>query len=98
MVYEISDGKLKAAVDSLGAELTSLRKISPGGGIRDSAGACAYGCASGPAEAFADGMNKGAAEFADHVVSVLKNELRNRADEAKTAPEKRGGAPRLEIS
>lgn len=55
MVYEISDGKLKAAVDSLGAELTSLRKISPGGGIRDSAGACAADCASGPAEAFADG-------------------------------------------
>lgn len=41
------------------------------------------------AEAFADGMNKAAAEFADHVVSVLKDELGKRADEAKAAPEKK---------
>ena len=41
------------------------------------------------AEAFADGMNKAAAEFADHVVSVLKEELRKRADEAKASPEKK---------
>ena len=41
------------------------------------------------AEAFADGMNKVAANFADHVVSVLKDELRKRADEEKAAPEKK---------
>ena len=41
------------------------------------------------AEAFADGMNKAAAKFADHVVSVLKEELAKRADEAKAAPEKK---------
>ena len=39
------------------------------------------------AEAFADGMNKAAAQLADHIVSVLKDELRKRADEAKAAPE-----------
>ncbi len=41
------------------------------------------------AEAFADGMTKAAAKFADHVVSILKDELRKRADEAKAAPEKK---------
>ena len=41
------------------------------------------------AEAFADGMNKAAEKFADHVVSVLKDELKLRADEAKNAPEKK---------
>jgi len=41
------------------------------------------------AEAFADGMNKAAERFADHVVSVLKEELGKRADEAKAAPEKK---------
>ena len=41
------------------------------------------------AEAFADGMNKVAAKFADHVVSVLTEELKKRADEAKAAPEKK---------
>ena len=41
------------------------------------------------AEAFADGMNKVAAKFADHVVSVLTEELKKRADEAKVAPEKK---------
>jgi len=41
------------------------------------------------AEAFADGMNKAAEKFADHVVSVLKEELRKRADEEKAAPEKK---------
>ena len=41
------------------------------------------------ADAFADGMNKAAAKFADHVVSILKEELRKRADEAKAAPEKK---------
>lgn len=40
-------------------------------------------------EAFADGMNKAAAKFADHVVAVLKEEIANRADEAKAAPEKK---------
>ena len=40
------------------------------------------------AEAFADGMNQAAAKFADHIVSVLKDELRKRADEAKATPEK----------
>ncbi|MBQ7731107.1 MAG: membrane integrity-associated transporter subunit PqiC [Lentisphaeria bacterium] len=39
------------------------------------------------AEAFADGMNKAAAEFADRVVSVLKEELKKRADEANAASE-----------
>jgi len=39
------------------------------------------------AEAFADGMNKAAAQLADHIVSVLKDELKKRADEAKAAPE-----------
>ena len=38
------------------------------------------------AEAFADGMNKAAAKFADHVVSVLTNELKTRAAEAKDSP------------
>ena len=41
------------------------------------------------AEAFADGMNKAAGKFADHVVSVLKEELAKRADEAKAAPEEK---------
>ena len=41
------------------------------------------------AEAFADGMNQAAAKFADHIVSVLKDELRKRADEAKATPEKK---------
>ena len=41
------------------------------------------------AEAFADGLNKAAAKFADHVVSVLKDELAKRADETKAAPEKK---------
>ena len=41
------------------------------------------------AEDFADGMNKVAAKFADHVVSVLTRELKNRDDEAKPAPEKK---------
>jgi hypothetical protein len=41
------------------------------------------------AEAFADGMNKAAERFADHVVSVLKEELGKRANEAKAAPEKK---------
>ena len=41
------------------------------------------------AEAFADGMNKAAAKFADHIVSVLKDELGKRADEAKATPEKK---------
>ena len=41
------------------------------------------------AEAFADGMNKAAGKFADHVVSVLKKELAKRADEAKAAPEEK---------
>ncbi|MBR4716499.1 MAG: hypothetical protein IKP09_00420, partial [Lentisphaeria bacterium] len=40
-------------------------------------------------EAFADGMNKAAAKFADHVVAVLKEEIAKRADEAKAAPEKK---------
>ena len=38
------------------------------------------------AEAFADGMNKAAGKFADHIVSVLKEELGKRDDEAKAAP------------
>ena len=41
------------------------------------------------AEAFADGMNKAAGKFADHIVSVLKEELGKRDDEAKAAPEKK---------
>ena len=41
------------------------------------------------AEAFADGMNQAAAKFADHIVSVLKDELGKRADEAKATPEKK---------
>ena len=41
------------------------------------------------AEAFADGMNKAAGKFADHVVSVLKDELRKRAEEGKSAQEKK---------
>ena len=40
-------------------------------------------------EAFADGMNKAAAKFADHVVAVLKEKIAKRADEAKAAPEKK---------
>ena len=40
------------------------------------------------AEEFADGMNKAAGKFADHVVSVLKEELAKRSDETKAAPEK----------
>jgi len=39
------------------------------------------------AEAFANGMNKAAAKFADHIVAVLKDELKNRADAEKAAPE-----------
>ena len=39
------------------------------------------------AEAFADGMTKAAAKFADHVVYILKDELKKRADKAKAAPE-----------
>lgn len=38
------------------------------------------------AEAFADGMNKAAAKFAEHVVSALNRELRKRNDAAKEAP------------
>ena len=38
------------------------------------------------AEAFADGMNKAAAKFADHIVSVLNEELEKRAAEAKAEP------------
>ena len=34
-------------------------------------------------EAFADGMNKAAAEFAGHIVSVLKDELKKRTGEGK---------------
>ena len=41
------------------------------------------------AEAFADGMNKAAAKFADHIYSLLSVELRKRADEAKNAPGKK---------
>ena len=41
------------------------------------------------AEAFADGMNKVAAKFADHVVYVLKEEHAKRIAEAKAAPEKK---------
>ena len=41
------------------------------------------------AEAFADGMNKAAGKFADHAVSVLKDELRKRAEEGKSAQEKK---------
>ena len=41
------------------------------------------------AEEFADGMNKAAGKFADHVVSVLKEELAKRSDETKAAPEKK---------
>lgn len=41
------------------------------------------------AEAFADGMTKAAAKFADHVVSVLKDELGKRAAKAKATPEKK---------
>ena len=39
------------------------------------------------AEAFADGMTKAAAKFADHVVYILKDELKKRAGEAEAAPE-----------
>ena len=41
------------------------------------------------AEAFADGMTKAAAKFADHVVYILKDELKKRADKAKATPEKK---------
>ena len=41
------------------------------------------------AEDFADGMSKAAAKFADHVVSVLKDELGKRAGKEKAAPEKK---------
>lgn len=41
------------------------------------------------AEAFADGMNKAAAKFADQVAAVLTNELKTRAAEAKDAPAKK---------
>ncbi len=40
-------------------------------------------------EAFADGMNKAAAKFADHVVAVLKEELRKRAGAAAADQEKK---------
>ena len=33
------------------------------------------------ADAFADGMNNAAAQFADHIVSILKDELKKREDE-----------------
>ena len=39
-------------------------------------------------EAFADGMNKAASSFADHVVSLLKEELETRAEETKNEPKK----------
>ena len=39
------------------------------------------------AEAFAEGMNKAAAQLADHIVSLMKDELKKRDDEAKAAPE-----------
>jgi hypothetical protein len=39
-------------------------------------------------EAFADGMNKAAAKFADHVATLLKEELVVRAEDSKNAPEK----------
>ena len=41
------------------------------------------------ADAFADGMNKAAAQFADHIVSVLNDELKNRDDERKAGQEKK---------
>ena len=41
------------------------------------------------AEAFGAGMSKAAAQFADHVVSILTNELKIRAAETKNAPEKK---------
>ena len=41
------------------------------------------------AEAFADGMTKAAAKFADHVVFILKDELQKRADKAKASQEKK---------
>ena len=37
----------------------------------------------------ADGMNKAAAKFADHVVYILKEELKKREDKAKAASEKK---------
>ncbi len=40
------------------------------------------------AAAFADGMNEAAAKFADHIVSVLNEELKKRAEE-KAAAEKK---------
>ncbi len=41
------------------------------------------------AESFADGMNKAAAQFADHIVTVLKDELGKQDDETKSAQEKK---------
>ena len=38
------------------------------------------------AESFANGMNEAAAKFADQIVAVLKNELKDRAAETKKAP------------
>ena len=41
------------------------------------------------AESFAEGMNKAAAQLADHIAAVLKDELKKRDDEAKEDPEKK---------
>ncbi len=50
---------------------------------------CSIPVESTTAEAFAEGMNKAAAKFADHVVSVLKDELNKRAGETKASSEKK---------
>ena len=41
------------------------------------------------AEAFADGMNKAATLFADHIASLLKDELAKRDDGGKAVQEKK---------
>ena len=41
------------------------------------------------AEAFAEGMNKAAAQFADHIVSILKDEIGKRDDAGKAAQGKK---------
>ena len=41
------------------------------------------------AESFAEGMNKAAAQLADHIAAVLEDELKKRDNEAKAAPEKK---------
>ena len=41
------------------------------------------------ADAFAEGMNKAAAQFADHIAAILKDELKNRDDAGKASPEKK---------